>query len=122
MPDSASLPPNEIDTAWLYQPFRSGPRSGFAPVVWGAVLSILIVTVYEPVRPSWFVAEQVRLAPAVSVMSVCTSQLLVLVMGDSGSAHAQFTVTLLVYQPFDPRVPVMLGVMTGAASADGARA
>jgi hypothetical protein len=40
---------------WLYQPFESGEREGFALVV-GAVLSIRIVLLIA-VMPPWLVAD-----------------------------------------------------------------
>jgi len=57
----------------------------------GAVASRLRVTLFESVPPS-LVAWQVKLTPAVSLL----------------------TVTFEVYQPLLPKVPLMLGVMTGA--------
>ena len=44
IPETASCPPNEAATGWLYQPSESGPRASEPPTPVGAVLSILIVT------------------------------------------------------------------------------
>src|SRR5581483_10841182 len=43
IPEVASEPVNAIATAWLYQPFASGPRAG-AAVTLGGVASYLIVS------------------------------------------------------------------------------
>jgi hypothetical protein len=67
-----SVPENETETAWLYQPFESANRDGVA-VAEGAVLSIFTVTV-TVVVPASFEAEHVRFVPAVSVVSFTPSQ------------------------------------------------
>jgi hypothetical protein len=41
MPELPSLPENVIVTGWLYQPFASGCRSGFAALTVGGVESYL---------------------------------------------------------------------------------
>jgi hypothetical protein len=63
VPEVPSVPENEIDSEWLYQPFESAGRDGAAETV-GGVLSILTITV-TLVDPASFVAEHVRLAPVV---------------------------------------------------------
>ena len=83
-------------------------------VVIGPVLSILIVTEAEPERPELFVAEQVRVVPVVSEVKLDVLQPVEDAMPDSPSVTVQLTVTSLVYQPFDPAVPEMEGVITGA--------
>ena len=79
----------------------------------GGVLSTLTVTVIELASPSPFFAEQVRVVPGVSVVSVWVAQPVEVAMPDSGSVVDQETVTGPVYQPFAPAVPVMVGVITG---------
>jgi hypothetical protein len=63
--------------------------------------------------PPALVAQQVSVSPAVSVLIVVESQPIMEVMADSGSLTLQLTVTSLTYQSLVPRVPTMLGVMTG---------
>lgn len=79
----------------------------------GAVLSILIVTEAELVPPTLFVAEQVSVVPAVSLVRFEAAQPVEEEIPVSGSLTDQLTATSLVYQPPDPRMPVMLGVMIG---------
>ena len=96
------------------------PEAGI-PEITGGVLSIFIVTDAEFGRPAPFIAEQVSVTPAVSAVSVVPEQPFDDVMPDSGSAVDQATDTLLVYQPFGPIVPDMLGVITGAVVSAGSR-
>lgn len=112
MPDVPPLPANEKVTAWLNQPFESGARAGVAWLTVGAVLSSFTVTVYSPDSPL-LVAQQVMLVPGVSVVSVRVSQLLEAVSPET----CQCTVTLLVYQPLLPSVPVSSGEMDGGDAA-----
>src|SRR5688572_3676652 len=44
IPETASCPPKDAATGWLYQPSESGPRPSDPPTPVGAVLSILIET------------------------------------------------------------------------------
>ena len=81
--------------------------------MFGALLSILIVTDAELLRPTLFVVMHVRTVPAVSAVSVTGPQPDEDVMADSASVTLQLTVTGLVYHPFVPCVPVMVGVITG---------
>src|SRR5258708_747970 len=83
------------------------------PEITGGVLSILIVTDAELDKPTPFVAEQVMVSPAASAVSVVPKQPFDEVIPDSGSATNQKTVTPLRYQPFEPSVPEILGVITG---------
>ena len=78
----------------------------------GAVLSSLIVTLWEAVPPA-LVAVQVKVLPAVSAVMFVEPHSMSVVTVDSGSVTVQLAVTSLVYQPLLPRVPVMVGVMTG---------
>jgi hypothetical protein len=80
----------------------------------GAVLSILMVTETEWERPPLLVAEQVSVMPAVSDVRFNAVQPVEEEMPVSGSSTDQLTVTSLVYQPPDPKVPPTLGVITGA--------
>ena len=116
-PEVPSVPENETESAWLYQPFESAGRAGAAVTV-GAVMSALIVllTVVEP--PS-LDAEQVNVAPLVSDVIVVASQPLVDRITDSGSTTVQLSVTLVVYQPFVPRVPKRTGVTCGGVGSPG---
>ena len=103
-----------IVTSLVYQPLMPAVPAMIARVAVGAVLSILIVTEAELERPALFVAEQVRVEPAVSEVKLDAVQPVEVLMPDSASVTVQLTVTLLVYQPFDPAVPEMEGVITGA--------
>src|SRR5919204_6965806 len=112
-----SVAENETETARLSQPFASAARPGVALTA-GGVLSSFKVLLTVVVPPS-LVAEQVSVVPVVSAVSVIASQPLVERITDSGSVTDQFTVTLLVYQPFEPSVPVMTGVTTGGVGSPG---
>jgi hypothetical protein len=80
----------------------------------GADLSILIVTETELDRPTLFVAEQESVTPAVSVVRFDAVQPVEDMIPDSASATVQLTLTSLIYQPFNPAVPLTLGVISGA--------
>lgn len=79
----------------------------------GAVLSILIVTEAEFEPPTLFVAEQVSVVPAVSLVRFDAVQPVEEEIPVSGSPTDQLTVTSLMYQPPSPSVPLIFGVMTG---------
>ena len=83
------------------------------PEITGGVLSILIVIETVPDNPAPFVAEQVKVTPAVSVVRVVCAQPVEDAIPDSGSLTFQTTVTLLLYQPLLPKVPVITGTTTG---------
>src|SRR5262249_44080826 len=78
----------------------------------GAVASRLRVTLFEVVPPA-LVAWQVKVVPVVSVATVWELQPVCMVTVDSLSITDQLRVTVLVYQPFVPKVPVIVEVMTG---------
>lgn len=78
----------------------------------GGVASRLIVTVLKRDSPAPFVAEQVNVRPAVSVVMDVELHPVEDAMPDSGSVALQVTVTLETYQPLRPRVPVIVGVIT----------
>src|SRR5436190_2690201 len=112
-PDRASV----ADTVATATSLPSGgqivqPDAG-RPEMTGGVLSILILTGTEVESPTPFVAEQVRVTPAVSAASAAGPQPEDEAMPDSGSLTLQLTLTELSYQPFRPDVPWMLEVMTG---------
>jgi hypothetical protein len=73
----------------------------------------LIVTEAEFERPTPLVAEQVRVAPVVSLVRFDAVQPLEEEIPDSASVKDQLTDTSLVYQPLLPEVPLTLGLMTG---------
>ena len=101
----------------MYHPFSSAPRDGVAPAA-GAVLSTL--NVFETlVTPPSLSAVQMSGVPIVSVVSVRASQPEVERMIDSWSVTDQLTVTLLVYQPTAPRVPLITGVTSGGVGSPG---
>ena len=117
IPEVPSVPENETDSAWLYQPFESAGRDGAAVTV-GAVVSTLIVLLTVVVPPS-LVAEHVNVAPVASEVIVVASQPLVDRITDSGSTTVQFSVALVVYQLFVPSVPKMTGVTCGGVGSPG---
>jgi hypothetical protein len=117
VPEVPSVPENETESAWSYQPFESAARDGAAVTV-GAVVSTLIVLLTVVVPPS-LDAEHVNVAPVVSEVIVVASQPLVDRITDSGSTTVQFSVALVVYQPFVPSVPKRTGVTTGGVGSPG---
>jgi hypothetical protein len=117
IPEVPSVPENETESAWLYQPFESAGRDGAAVTV-GTVMSALIVLLTEVVPPS-LDAVQVNVAPVVSDVIVVASQPLVDRITDSGSTTVQLSVTFVVYQPFVPSVPKRTGVTWGGVGSPG---
>ena len=83
------------------------------PEITGGVLSILIVTETELLKPAPLVAEQVIFVPAVSAVSVTGPQPVEVAIPDSGSVTDQEIVTLLRYHVLFPNVPEMIGVTRG---------
>ena len=79
----------------------------------GGVLSIFTVTGTELLSPAPFVADQDNVVPSVSVVRLFELQPVEDAIPDSGSVTLQLTVTLLVYQPLAPAVPVIVGAITG---------
>src|SRR5262245_58845882 len=79
----------------------------------GGVLSILIVSGTELDNPTPFVAEHVSVTPAVSAMSVEVLQPYEDAIPDSESATLQLTFTVLLYNPLLPKVPEIIGTITG---------
>jgi hypothetical protein len=88
------------------------------PLIVGAVASLFIVTDSELVPPE-LVAEQVRVVPVVSALMIVVSHPLLELMGDSLSITLQLIVTSLTCHPLLPRVPLTLGVITGAVLSGG---
>ena len=109
-----SVPLVWMVTSLVYQPLLPSVPEIIERLAVGPVLSILIVTEAEPERPALFVAEQVSVVPDVSEVRLEAVQPVEVLMPDSVSVTVQLTVTSLVYQPFDPAVPEMDGVITGA--------
>ena len=112
-PDRPSVQDQLIVTSVLFQPLASaGVR--LTNAITGAVLSILIVTEFEPERPTLFVAEQIREVPVVSEVKFVELQPEEEEIPVSGSDTFQLTLTSLVYQPLLPNVPLSDEVITGA--------
>lgn len=97
---------------WFGGQSVQAPAAG-RPEIVGGVMSILIRTEADADKPAPLMAEQVKVVPSVSVESVVVPQPLEEDMPDSGSTTFQLTVTGLPYQLLLPKVPAMLGVMTG---------
>ena len=112
MPDSGSVADQLTATLLVYQPL-SPKVPVIVGVITGAVWSILMVADAEFDNPAPFVAEHVRVVPSVFVMRLAAPHPVVDAIPDSGSTTDQETVTLLVYQPLVPSVPVTVGWMTG---------
>src|SRR5438477_319330 len=91
---------------------RVHPAAGM-PKSTGGVLSMLTVTGTELDSPSPFLAEQGSVVPSVSEVRFAGLQPVIETMRDSGSVTFQLTATLLVYQPFVPELPVIMGRITG---------
>src|SRR5262245_14076311 len=98
----------------LFQPLIFGAGKRLTNDMTGFVLSILIVTEAELERTALLLAEHVNVTPVVSVVRFDALQPLDEAMPDSASVTDQVTVTLLVYQPLEPAVPEIVGVITGA--------
>src|SRR5262249_25227018 len=111
-PESASVHAKLAVTFVLFHPaaFGAGAR---VPIIDAGVVSRLIVTVFRLESSAPFVAEQVAEKPAVSVVMDVEPHPVDDAMPDSGSVAFQVTVTLLTYQPFEPSVPAIVGVITG---------
>ena len=117
IPEPASLQVKLTVTGPLRQPLALA--AGLAlPMMVGRVASRWMVTDFSAVPPV-LVAEQVKAVPAVSAVTVLVPHPLVELTVDSGSVTVQLTVTLLVYQPFSPRVPSMLAWISGAVVSAG---
>src|SRR5438132_1380356 len=80
------------------------PGAGM-PEITGELLSILIVVDTELATPAPFLAEHVKVTPAVSAVRVVWPQPAVDTIPDSGSVIFHTTVTLLRYHPLLPKVP-----------------
>ena len=100
-------------TSLVYHPLVPSAPAITARVAVGLVLSILTVTELEAESPALFIAEHVRVVPVVSVVRFEMLHPVEEAMPDSASVTDQLTVTLLIYQPLAPAVPVMEGVITG---------
>ena len=108
-----SVPENENETGWLYQPLASGGRWAAAAVTSGAALSILIVTDFDAVAIVPSTAEQDWLLPLVSLSSVVEMQPLVAIP----PITTQATPTFERYQPLSPCAPVNVYEISGPPAA-----
>src|SRR5689334_16020584 len=88
------------------------PAAGI-PAITGWLLSIFMLTEIEFEIPAPFLAKHVTVTPGTSATKVLGSQPEVDAIPDWGSLTLQRTVTLLRYQPLEPSVPDMSGVMAG---------
>ena len=114
IPETASVAEKPTPTSRLYHPFESGPRAGVPTGTVGGVLSILIVTTGLVTVPQVKVAVHWRVFVPSALISSAAGQ--PLVSTRSVVSTIQRIVTLLVYQPFEPSVPVSVK-LTGAAAA-----
>jgi len=117
-PDRVSAAVNENETLVLFHPLALADGLAAPNVSVGAVASRLIVTDCELVPPM-LVAWQVKVVPEVSDDTLLISHPVIEATVDSGSVTVQFTVTLLMYQPLLPKVPVTDGVITGGVMSAG---
>jgi hypothetical protein len=69
--------------------------------------------------PPLLVAEQVKVVPVVSVVTLLDPQPVWALIADSGSLTVQLMEMLLVYQPLVPSVPVTLAAITGGVVSTG---
>lgn len=88
------------------------PAAGI-PDTTGGVLSILMVTGTDAESPLPFVAEHVRVTPALSAFKVVGVQPEDAEIPEWGSMTLQLMITLLRYQPLFPNVPTICGVIAG---------
>ena len=70
-------------------------------------------------NPTPFVAEQVTVAPAVSIINVVIAQPLENLIPDSESLSFQDTVTSVLYHPLFPSTPATVGTITGGVVSSG---
>ncbi len=112
IPERLSVPVHDTVTLVLFQPLALGTGITWG-VATGGVWSILMVTETELCNPAPLVAEQVKVTPGVSAVSVVLPQPVEDVTPDSGSVTVQLTVTLLRYHPLFPSVPEICGTITG---------
>ena len=110
-PDTLSAHAKLTVTSVLFQPlaFAPGDRE---PLMVGGVASRLTMTLFDVVPPA-DVAVHVNVVPAVSVETVLVPHPDEAEIAEFGSVTLQDTLTLDVYQPLLPDVPVTVGVMTG---------
>ena len=73
----------------------------------------MMVTDSELLRPAPLVAEHMSMVPAVLEVRFVAPQPVDELIPDSGSVTLQLTVTLLVYHPLAPSVPVIVGTICG---------
>ena len=111
---------NETATLVLFQPLALGGGVAEAVGAFGADASRLMVTDALLVPPA-LVAEHVNVVPAaaVSVVMLEGPQSVEDEIDDWGSVTVHVRPTSLVYQPPEPSVPVMFGVITGGVESDG---
>jgi hypothetical protein len=117
IPETESELNGVIITADVYHPAESGARSGDAVIV-GGVVSRFIVTDFVVVPPA-LVAEQEKVTPVVSLVTELLTQPVFELITDSGSVTVQVRVTLEMYHPLFPSVPLILGVITGPVVSGG---
>jgi hypothetical protein len=114
------VPPVDLTTPVAFT-VASGTPGGSVPgevvaVVTGGVLSSFTVTETLVLRPAMFVAEQVKVVPAVSAVTVLLVQPVLDVMLDpgEGSVTLQLTVTGdVLFQPAALGAGVTVGTITG---------
>src|SRR3954471_15841172 len=112
MPDRSSLPSNETVTSSEYQPAPFAARSG-APVMAGAVLSMLTVAVPLTRLPALSVAVPVTSCALPSVVTVCGAVHSMRPDRVVWSAQEKLTATSVLFQPWAFWSGVWLGVMLG---------
>src|SRR5207247_1909904 len=117
-PERASSHVKVTLTSPLFQPdeLAAGVRE---PLTCGGVVSSLITVDVDAVSPAPFVAEQVRVRPAVSTATVTGSQPVEEAMPDSGSASVQVTVTGCRCHPAAFGSDESEAVIAGGVSSDG---
>src|SRR6478609_1306617 len=112
MPESSSEPVKETVTSSLYQPAELAERSG-APVMPGAVLSMLTVAVALVVFPALSVAVPTTFWAKPSVVTVEGAEQVLRPERSAWSAHAKLTLTSVLFQPWAFWAGAWLGVMLG---------
>ena len=107
IPETPSVPENDPETPWLYQPLLSGPRERPPGTIVGGVLSILIGPVDNDAEPTAVVTAHSceGFTPSFGIGPFW--QPVTLVIGLPPSLISHVTVTVSLYQPLSPVAPLI---------------
>jgi len=111
MPERPSEQDQSTVTSALFQPFALAAVR-LVNAILGGVVSIFRATESVELPPA-LCAVQPEVTLAVSDVKLCVPQPESIATAESGSVTDHATMTVLVYQPFVPSVPVTVFVTTG---------